>query len=58
MDKQMTLSPVTDELAQTRTRKKEFLEQMERIIPWREWIGIITPYYLRQHRTDAAKQKT
>ena len=41
----MTLSALTDELAQARTRKKEFLEQMERIIPWGEWIGIIRPYY-------------
>jgi IS5 family transposase len=27
MDKQMTLSALTDELAQARTRKKEFLKQ-------------------------------
>ena len=46
----MTLSALTDELAQARTRKKEFLEQMERIIPWNEWIGIIKPYYYAGER--------
>ena len=50
MDKQMTLSALTDELAQARTRKKEFLEQMERIIPWSEWLGIIQPHYYKGER--------
>ena len=35
MDKQMTLSAFSDELAQVRTKKKEFLEQIERIVPSR-----------------------
>ena len=46
----MTLSVLTDELASARTRKKEFLDQMERIIPWSEWIGIIKPYYYTGER--------
>ena len=46
----MTISALTDELTQARTRKKEFLEQMERIIPWSEWIGIIKPYYYKGER--------
>ena len=46
----MTLSALTDELAGARTRKKEFLEQMERIMPWSEWIGIIKPYYYSGER--------
>jgi len=50
MDKQMTLSGLTDELAQARTRKKEFLEQMNRIIPWGEWIRIIKPCYYKGER--------
>jgi len=45
MNKQLSLSALTDGLAQARTRKKEFLEQMERIIPWSEWIRIIKPHY-------------
>ena len=50
MNKQITLSAWTDELAQARTRKKEFLEQMERIIPWSEWEGIIKPHYYKGER--------
>ena len=30
----MTISAFSDELAQVRTKKKEFLEQIERIVPW------------------------
>jgi IS5 family transposase len=29
----MSLSALNDELAQVRTKKKEFLEQIERIVP-------------------------
>jgi len=50
MNKQKTLSAVTEELAQVRRRKKEFLERMNRIIPWSEWIGIIRPYYYTGER--------
>ena len=41
MDKQMSLSAFSDELAQVRTKKKEFLAQMERIVPWGEWLAMI-----------------
>lgn len=41
MDKQMSLSALSDELAQMRTKKKEFLAQIDRIIPWGEWIALI-----------------
>ena len=47
MDKQMTLSTISDELAQVRTKKKEFLEQIERIVPWGEWISMIKPHYYK-----------
>ena len=50
MDKQMSLSALNDELAQVRTKKKEFLEQMERIIPWGEWIALIQPCYYEGER--------
>lgn len=46
----MSLSGLSDELSQARTKKKEFLEQMDRIIPWSEWIGIIKPYYYKGER--------
>jgi len=46
----MTLSEITDELAQAATKKKEFLAQMERIIPWKEWLELIKPYYYKGER--------
>lgn len=36
MNKQIRLSMLNDELLQIRTKKKEFLEQIERIVPWSE----------------------
>ena len=46
----MSLSAFNDELAQVRTKKKEFLEQMDRIIPWGEWKGLIQPFYYKGER--------
>ena len=46
----MSLSAFNDELAQVRTKKKEFLEQMERIIPWGEWLTLIRPCYYKGER--------
>lgn len=50
MNKQITFSNIMDELAQVKTSKKEFLEQIEGIIPWDEWIGIIKPCYYKGER--------
>lgn len=50
MDKQMTISAFSDELAQVRTRKKEFLTQIEQIIPWGEWLSLIEPCYYKGER--------
>lgn len=50
MNKQLSLSAFTDELAQVRTKKKEFLEQINRIIPWGEWIALIQPCYYKGER--------
>ena len=41
---------VNDELQQVRTRKKEFLEQIERIVPWDEWLTLIRPCYYKGER--------
>jgi len=38
----MSLSGLSDELAQVWTKKKEFLTQMERIVPWGKWESIPT----------------
>ena len=50
MKKQISLSYLNDELAQVRTKKKEFLAQIEQIIPWGEWESIIQPYYYKGER--------
>jgi len=50
MMKQLTLSALSDELAQAKTKKKEFLNQIERIIPWSEWLEIIKPHYYKGER--------
>lgn len=44
MNKQLTLSGFADELAQAATSKKAFLDQIDRIVPWGEWIRIIKPF--------------
>ena len=49
MNKQITLSAFSDELASVRT-KKEFLSQIERIVLWGEWIEEIRPYYYKGER--------
>ncbi|MEE1281167.1 MAG: transposase, partial [Acutalibacteraceae bacterium] len=46
----MTLSYFNDELAQAQTSKKTFLEQIERIIPWGQWLKIIKPCYYKGER--------
>lgn len=50
MNKQISLSALNDELAQVRTKKKEFLAQMNRIIPWGEWLSLIRPHYYKGER--------
>jgi len=50
MDKQMSLSALSDELSQVRTKKKEFLERIERIVPWGKWISMIKPCYYKGER--------
>ena len=50
MNKQISLSVLNDELLQVRTKKKEFPEQIERIVPWGEWIKLIKPCYYKRER--------
>ena len=46
----MSLSGLMDELSQARTKKREFLAQMEKLIPWDEWVGEIRPCYYKGER--------
>ncbi|KAF5068618.1 IS5 family transposase ISBian1 [anaerobic digester metagenome] len=46
----MSLSALDDELAQVRTKKRGFLEQIERIVPWGKWVSMIKPCYYKGER--------
>ena len=50
MIKQITLSELSDELAQRKTKKKELLNRIDRIVPWGEWIKIIEQPYYKENR--------
>ena len=50
IDKQLSLSVLSDELSQVRTKKREFLAEIDRIVPWEKWISIIKPYYYKGER--------
>ena len=50
MDKQITLSAFSDELANVRTKKKEFLAQIDRIVPRGKWVEEIRPCYYKGER--------
>ena len=46
----MSMSFFTDELAEVKTHKKEFLRQMNQLIPWSEWVAMIKPCYYKGER--------
>ena len=50
MNKQMSLSALSDELSQVWTKKREFLAEIDRIVPWGEWISLIRPCYYKGER--------
>lgn len=50
MNKQISLSGLIDELSQARTKKKEFLEQMDGLVPWGKWVEEIRPCYYKGER--------
>ena len=50
MNKQLSLSALSDELSQVQTKKREFLAEIDRIVPWEEWMNLIKPYYYKGER--------
>ena len=50
MNKQISLSAFNDELSEVRTKKKEFLGKIERLIPWDKWVALIQPWYYKGER--------
>jgi len=45
MRKQQSFADMEYANRKRRTKRDDFLETMEEIIPWEEWVGIVTPYY-------------
>lgn len=45
MKKQQSFTDLEYSCRKKKTRREEFLEIMDEIIPWDEWVGIIAPYY-------------
>ena len=43
--KQESFSDMEYSCRKKKTKREEFLEIMEEIIPWDDWVGIIRPYY-------------
>ena len=43
--KQQTFSDFEYSNRKRKTKREEFLEIMDEIIPWDEWVGVIVPYY-------------
>ena len=42
---QQTLSDMEYGCRKRKTKREEFLEIMDEIIPWDEWVDVIKPYY-------------
>lgn len=45
MKKQQTFSDIEFESKKRQTKKEIFLNAMEELIPWEEWLAVIEPYY-------------
>ena len=45
MGKQMTFTDLEYENRKRKTKRDEFLEMMDKVIPWKDWVSIISPYY-------------
>ena len=43
--KQRTISDLEYECRKRKTKREEFLEIMDEVIPWDEWVGVIEPHY-------------
>ena len=42
--KQETFTDIEYSFRKKKTKREEFLEIMDEIIPWDEWVGVIEPY--------------
>ena len=47
---QETFTDIEYSCRKKKTKREEFLEIMDEIIPWDEWVGVIEPYYPKGKR--------
>ena len=45
MEKQINFADIEYGNRRRKTKREEFLEKMESVIPWGKWVEIIEPYY-------------
>ena len=48
--KQETFTDIEYSFRKKKTKREEFLEIMDEIIPWDEWVGVIEPCYPKGKR--------
>lgn len=48
--KQQTFSDIEYSNRRKKTKREEFLDSMDDMIPWGHWVGIIRPYYPSRKR--------
>lgn len=48
--KQLTMADIEYSNRKRKTKREEFLDAMERIIPWAYWVELIRPYYFNNVR--------
>ena len=52
---QMTFSDYEYSLRKRKTKREEFLDIMNEIIPWEEWVEFVRPYYPNGKRGRSTK---
>ena len=53
---QMTFSDYEYSLRKRKTKREEFLDIMNEIIPWEEWVEFVRPYYPNGKRGRPTKE--
>ena len=50
MEKQQSFADIEYAQCRRKTKREEFLEKMDRVIPWESWVKIVEPYYPKGER--------
>ena len=54
--KQLTFTDIEYAGRRRKTKREEFLDKMDEIIPWQEWVEMIKPYYPAGKRDEEIKK--